>query len=551
MPRRDDIERIPLSAENRGFSPPWSFALGLALGFYALGLPRLAILALSVSVSAFGLVLAAFHAPRPRLHAILVLALGLGLASAFILRGEEEGRLPPQDVAAQEKTRGAAIQGLPGDAIQRTRGDAIQDLRVTGLEGRLEADSSPLRKGFRSYSIEADALVLEAPGVKARVGAQGSFRALLRGGPALETGSSLAIEGGSLDPGPSPGEEGILFAEGKRLAASPPRGVAGRLRHVLRSAFLAALDRAGGGGASSGLLVALLSGCRDELDQAESDDFRKAGCAAVLSLSGQHLSILAAAIALVLKPLGGPIRARKAALALCLAFVFVAGFEPALLRSLIMYGIGSIAILIDRPQQGRTILGLSFALQTVIDPGSARGLSFELSYLALAGLVVLAPRFEYAFRPWTPPPLASALAASFAAQAATTPLAAACFGSAYPVGILSSIVTGPIVAAFIWWGLAAALLCGPLPFLAPILSPVTVLLHGLLAGAMAFFAKAPALTLNALGVGLLSCGVVLGAAFVYALPYAEHLHGRRKPHPEPRGLAGRASARLRLARGPS
>jgi ComEC/Rec2-related protein len=412
-----------------------------------------------------------------------------------------------------------------------------------------------------------------------KVSSRARLRLLVRGGPALEAGGFIEARGPRF-PEEQPREEGgakagvgdkgaasaaastssadsagrasLAFANPSGLTTRPPGGLLARIRSLLRAGFHRALDRAGGGGATAGLLVALLEGSRDELDAAEGEAFKRAGCAAVLSLSGQHLSILAAALSLVLKPLGGPRKATAASLAIVFAFVFVAGWQPALLRSLVMYALAALTLLSDRPQDTRTILGLSFALQLFLDPAAARELSFCLSYLALAGLVLLSPRFEFLFLPVLPVAISKALAASCAAWAATMPLAAAFFGAAYPVGLVATVVSAPLVAAFLWWGLAGSLACGLVPAAAGLVAPVSELLHAALFRTMDFFAAAPPLALAGTAAVLASAGVVLAAAFVYALPYAEHAHGLatrlRRPHRAqglPRGRGPRHVQALR------
>ena len=460
----------------------------------------------------------------PFLRVILVFAFALGLAAGAILKCEEAGEGPGFSRGPEAEARFS----------ESNRAGELHALTVVGASGRLAADSSPPRKGSRFYTLNVEELELAGPGISATAQAKGGLRVMVIRGPSLEAGAHLKVSSARL----LPNGDGLLVASAASMAASQAPGFLARLRHILRSAFIAALDRAGGGGASSGLLEALLSGSRDELDAEEALAYKRAGCAHILSLSGQHLSILAAALGLILKPLFGPLRARTASLGVIALFVFVAGPEPALLRSIIMYGLAYFAVAIDRPQDARSIIGLSFAIQAFMDPSGARGLSFLLSYLAMVGLVVLEPRFEHLFLAVLPPPLAAALAASFAAQAATAPLVAFAFGSLYPIGIIASIVSGPLVAAFIWWGLAAALVCGPFPAASAIVAPVTRLIHAALAATMDFFAAAPSLALSGAGIPLAAVGVVLGAAFVYALPYAEYRRGLRRsrsPSQPPRG----------------
>ena len=412
---------------------------------------------------------------------------------------------------------------------------------------------------------------LAGPGISAVATTRGVLRLLVRGGSALEAGSFLearsprfpaplpAAGGAAAGGGGARGawsaeepvaegwtSESLAFANPVSVSHLPPQGPVAIIRSRARAVFHAALERAGGGGSTAGLLVALLEGSRDELDAEEGESFKRAGCAAVLSLSGQHLSILAAALALVLKPLGGPRKAAAASLGIVLAFVFVAGWQPALVRSVIMYGLAVIALLSDRPQGTRNLLGLSFSIQLAIDPMAARELSFCLSYLALAGLALLSPRFEHLFLPVMPAALARAFAASCAAWSATLPLSVAAFGAAYPVGLLATVVSAPLVVAFIWWGLGGSLACGLIPAASAFVAPVSGFLHGALGRCMDFFASAPALALAGPMAWLVPAGVVLGAAFVYALPYAEHAYGLhsglRRPH-RAQGLARGRGAR--------
>jgi ComEC/Rec2-related protein len=541
------------------FSPPWFFALGLAASFYP-GLPWREIFLPAAAVACgLGIVLS-FHRDRTgpgggrdgegegfRLFGILALACGLGLGFGVAVATDEAG-LPA---------------GLGSDP--------------TVLRGRLVADSTRARGGFTLYNLEVEELSLAGPGFSGRVSTRARIRLLVRGGPALEAGSCLEARsprfpgepmageggpqagtrrseasGGSVGPAPGPGRAMLAFANPVAITARPPTGFPARIRSILRAAFHTALDRAGGGGATSGLLIALLEGSRDELDAAEGEAFKRAGCAAVLSLSGQHLSILAAALSLLLKPLGGPRKATEASLAIVFVFVFIAGWQPALLRSLVMYALAALALLCDRPQDTRTILGLSFALQLFLDPAAARELSFCLSYLALAGLVLLSPRFEHLLLPILPPAIAKATAASCAAWTATMPLAAASFGAAYPVGLVATVVSAPLVAAFLWWGLAGSLACGLAPAAAGLVAPVSGLIHAALFRTMDFFAAAPPLALSGRAASLASAGVVLAAAFVYALPHAEHAYRLatrlRRPHRAqglPRGRGPRHVQALR------
>ncbi len=561
-----------LGAAPRRFSPPWAAALGLAFGFYP-GSPPIALtLTLAAAAAGFGIAFGGLAGRPSRLRAVLVLAFALGLAGGAALRRDEAGRAAGAAAGGARVARAKTAYATPADAPGAVPADApgaVARLRVAGLAGRLEGDSTPTAKGYRSYPVELEALLVEGPGIAGRCSASGSRRLLVREGPVLEAGARLearawlgggasgggtvggtagggAIAGGGAGPPAFFARAADLRVEaGGRSGAGGPGEALAALRSRLRAGFGAALEVAGGGGASAGLLGALLMGSREALDADEARDWKRAGCAHVLALSGQHLAILAALASFLLGPIVGKPGARLAALLLAFLFVFVAGPGPSLLRSLLMYSIGALAYFVDRPQSGRTVLALAFCLALVFDPESARSLSFELSYLAIAGLVVLGPRCEHLLAPALPPLGAKALAAGLAAQAATMPLLALAFGTLYPAGLLASLAVGPLVAGYMYWGLGAAALAGLFPAAAPLLAPVSRLLHRLVAGTMAFFARWPELAVgDGRAAALL---VVLAAAFVYALPHVEH-RIRPRGRVRRRSRNGEPEGRRRLGR---
>lgn len=506
-----------LEAEPERFLPGFAFALGMAAGFYPLFLPRLLLGFVACAAAGPGIVLAelarAGGTRGLRLRSIRCLALALGLAAGLALRTDEAGM--------------AAPLAPPGTGLRFER------LEVAGLKARLSADSSPVSKGYRFYPLKLEALKVLAPGISGEYSCRDSLSLLAQGGEALEWGAPVETAGVLVAAKEGSARGPAFFARGKLIAADgrilPDDGAAAprrprdlrEFRAGVRRGFRSAIARAGGREAK-GLLEALLMGFRDDLDAEEADDFKKAGCAHILALSGQHLAILAAAVSLLCKPLLGPRKSRIASLFLAAAFVFVAGPGPSLLRSILMYGLAALAFFLDRPQPSLTVLSLVFAATAFIDPASARSLSYALSYLALFGLIVLGPSFERLLLPILPPPIAAALAASLAAQCATGPLMALVFGALYPAGILASVVSSPLVAAFIWWGLGASLLVGLVPAVGPALALVSGLLHRALAWTMAFFAGWPSLALSGYALPLAAAVVVLIAAFVYALPYAEY-----------------------------
>jgi len=394
---------------------------------------------------------------------------------------------------------------------------------VEWVEGTAAEDSSPLRTGGRRLALDLRAA---GSGSDVRASAGGRLTVILdRPCAVVPAGARIRVRGRLV-----PDREGsgwVLFARGKDVE---DRGYASGWvdsRAVIRAGLLDALSRAGGEGGA--LLEALVLGVRDDLDLDLAEAFRKAGCAHILALSGQHLGILAALVSFLAAPLLGRRGALAAAMLLAGAFTVFVGPKPSLVRAALMFAYSGIARLAGRPQGAANGLAAAFLVQCLAWPGVERDLSFQLSYLALAGLALLSPAFEYLILPRVPPVPAKALAASLAAQAAAGPRTLAVFGTLYPAGIPAAALAAPLTAAFIWAGLLGAGACAALPILEAPVRAVLGLLYGALRLTMEAFAWVPGPTVpEGAGRGAWACVVAAAALAVYAVPHVDLYRTRRR-----------------------
>jgi competence protein ComEC len=435
-------------------------------------------------------------------------ALGLGLVSGAAIAWNEAGS-SNIDPASAEVDR------------------SPNTLSVVWLEGRLIADSSPAKNGFRSYLVRVERMGLSGGSLSAELSfprrfSRASIRILARAGAEVDAGALVRVRGrlrlGGTPGGPS---GAAFFAQSRDILIVDHGGRLDRARSAAREACRLALARIGK--KSAGLLQALILGVRDSLAPEESEAFKAAGCSHILALSGEHLSVLAVLAIAALRPLVGPLRARFGGAILASLFMWIAGAGPSLLRSVLMVWIGALALGLDRPQDWLGVLALSFLLMVSLDPESARSLSFTLSYLAVLGLAVLGARFSFALGRILPPFLCESASAALAAQAAVWPLLAFSFGYLQLAGIPASMAAGPIVTATMWWGMGAGLLGSIFPFTAKFAIPVSDFLYSLLMGIMNAAAAAPIISLpSILSQAAASLAVVGIAALVYARPYAEY-----------------------------
>lgn len=366
---------------------------------------------------------------------------------------------------------------------------------VGRLEGRVLTDGRRGRSGFRA-ELAVDRLETETGSYSARlrVPVYGLERRP-RAGARLSVAGELAQ-----------GEQGLyLGAEGaRRLAQGPSAAAAVR---AARGAVAARLDGAARElGAASGLLRALLLGRSDSVSPRVRGLFRASGTAHILALSGMHLGILIALALAGLTPLLGRRRALTAALVLVVCYLGVVGFRASLARAALMFALGFGAVALDRRPEPTRILAASFLLLSLLAPRAVDGLSFQLSFAALAGILVIGRWVDRLLVPWVPRLLRSACAASLGAQLATLPLVVAAFGVARPIGVVATLVMAPLAVLLIWAGvgaLALSAVTGGAAFAA--VAFLELLQTGLL-GAAQLFARAPGLWMSADLVPVLAAG---------------------------------------------
>ena len=211
------------------------------------------------------------------------------------------------------------------------------------------------------------------------------------------------------------------------------------------------------------LASALLLGMRDDLAVDLSEGFRNSGCAHILALSGMHLAILSAVLAFLIKrPLG--IKGASIAGALFIVlYVFVAGSQPSLVRSAIVYFMGTISLWGFLKGKPFSLLCMAFIIQLIFQSRTGLSLSFILSYLALTGILTMGESFHRIFRGRLPEILSQSLSSSLGAFIVTAPVIVLYFNVLRPIGIIAGLFAAPLSALFMVLALIA-LVVSFLPF---------------------------------------------------------------------------------------
>ena len=461
----------------------------------------------------------AFYGFAPRIRAALLLALALaGLSVTYRLSsGSASRRLGGIGFALSLGLAWGAAAALAETA--RAQPGELAAFPVHSVAGVVVVDSRRTASNNTIMTIRLEEAEISSPGWRATLSwPRGRPLVLLVTDSAGEfpAGLRLEVEG----PASIDSTQALWWASAGKLRPGSFVSRIPRFRHRVKKAVS---DRiAAVSGKAFPLAQALLLGVKDDIDGEESRLFREAGCAHILALSGQHLSILCSLMTLPFaKLLKRGRMADIASLAIALVFTWLAGAGPSLLRAALMSLAGLLLRKLDRPQQGITVLALVFCLALGWKPADARGLSFTLSYAAMAGLLIFSSRWECLL--WRLPPfLAKALAASFSALCATAPVSLGAFGSFALGGIIAATLSGPLVLLFMWSLLGSCLAGTFLPFLDSAFAWWHGFLHGALLAVMRLGSLLPLVRPGGAAVkALASAAIVALSLFVYACPYGE------------------------------
>jgi len=209
------------------------------------------------------------------------------------------------------------------------------------------------------------------------------------------------------------------------------------------------------------LFSALFTGKKENPKGDLFTSLRKAGASHILALSGMHLGIIAFGFMFLFTQMFGKRISFILSLLIILLYVFLVSSGPSLIRALILFTLLGLFSLSGFRIDIFHILVICFLIQVIIDITSAYELSFQLSYLALGGIILGSEKVNRRIPGFIPTKLRGILAASFSAQLFTAPLVLYYFGVIYPVGIISGIILVPVITIFIWVGIVGML---PLPW---------------------------------------------------------------------------------------
>lgn len=186
------------------------------------------------------------------------------------------------------------------------------------------------------------------------------------------------------------------------------------------------------------------------------DTYSKAGVSHVLALSGLHLGIIYAMIALLLGRRRNTMGGLLVTLLLVWTFALMVGMSPGIVRSAAMFSVYASMTFLQRDYLTANSLALAASVMLLTSPAMLWDVGFQMSFLAVMGIVICHVllrnnRFyvRYAHRRFVGK-LVSLVCISLAAQLFVLPLVMYYFGNVPFYFLLANIVAVPLTTLIIY-----------------------------------------------------------------------------------------------------
>lgn len=214
------------------------------------------------------------------------------------------------------------------------------------------------------------------------------------------------------------------------------------------------------------LVVALVTGDRSGIGKDTVEIFRESGASHILALSGLHVGIIYSILQRGASILGNsPSVSRTRGIATVLLiwmYSIATGSSPSIIRAALFISLRELAIILGRRRKATTVLFVALFLQLAANPMSIKTIGFQLSYLAMCGIVLVYPRMEA----WFPDGEADGLARKIwkgaalgiSCQLFTAPLVWVYFKSFPAYFMMTNLLAMPVTTLLIALSVASTIL---------------------------------------------------------------------------------------------
>lgn len=223
-----------------------------------------------------------------------------------------------------------------------------------------------------------------------------------------------------------------------------------------RSHLLKNIKEMGFTGDDYAVLSALVLGYQNDLSEEIRESYSISGASHVLSLSGLHIGFLYILLEFLL---GFANRSKKMMISrqilivlILWSFAFITGLLPPVVRSVIMFSLIALSRLRNNRPVTLNTLAVAALFMLIYNPFYLYDISFQLSFLAVAGIVIIQPRLYQLIKTenrllkyaW------GVMSVSIAAQLSTTPILLYYFSRFSTHFLLTNVIVVPLVSGIMY-----------------------------------------------------------------------------------------------------
>jgi competence protein ComEC len=263
------------------------------------------------------------------------------------------------------------------------------------------------------------------------------------------------------------------------ILSTPHQNILSQIGHTLQNihqSLLALLDTSIGEGNARSFVEAVVLGDRSDMDKETLSDFTTSGVAHILAVSGFNVAIVSLVVAQLLRIFGIYWLRTRISITMLMVLLYsaIVGFQPSVVRALLMIELYLLAKLLERKPDPLNIVMGAAAINLLLRPYDLLDVGFQLSYAGVLGMILIAPKIRWLLWPETVTvpakhprwrSIVEASALSIGASIASYPVIAAHFYRISFIGLVANIPLIPLSAIITALG-----------FLLP---PITALSHWL------------------------------------------------------------------------
>jgi competence protein ComEC len=228
---------------------------------------------------------------------------------------------------------------------------------------------------------------------------------------------------------------------------------ANKLRKKIETIFY----KNGINGAEYQLASSIILGERRLLNKEITIDFQKAGTIHILAISGLHIGILLLFLNFIFLPIKRKF-GKTIFLLLTLSalwfYAFLTGFSPSILRAVTMFSFIQTAYIINRDSNIYNTLFASALIMMIFNPAIVFEVGFQLSYMAVLGIVSFFPILSKGLSKWNYPwkYIGDLFLVSLSAQLGILPLSLYYFHQFPVFFLLANLIVIPLLTVILILG---------------------------------------------------------------------------------------------------